>query len=101
MLVKRKIGGNHTTIIGGRRGRKLVLEIAKNEMVKKIIPGIIKVSMSPGVGFRAKILRPDSRGNLRLLLREGSTVQEIFIVTRASTYNEGLGLARDLEKSFK
>ncbi len=92
-----KFGGDHTTIIGGRKGRKIVMEIGRSEYVKKIIPGIIKVGMSPG-GFKAKFLRPDSRGNLRLLLREGSTVQEIFIVTKATTYSEGLEIAKELEK---
>ena len=93
-----KFGGNHTTIIGGRKGRKIVMEIGRSEMVKKVIPGIIKVGMSPGSGFRVKFLRPDNRGNLRLLLREGSTVQEVFVVTRASTHSEGLEIAKELEK---
>ncbi len=92
-----KFGGNHTTIIGGRKGRKIVMEIGRSKLVKKVIPGIIKVGMSPG-GFKAKFLRPDSRGNLRLLLREGSTVQEIFIVTKASTHSEGLEIVKELEK---
>ncbi|MBO8182698.1 MAG: DUF2103 domain-containing protein [Archaeoglobus sp.] len=93
----RKFGGDHSTIIGGRKGRKIVLEISRSELVKKVVPGIIKVGMSPG-GFKAKFLRPDERGNLRLLLREGSTVQEVFIVTKASNSLEGLEIARELEK---
>jgi hypothetical protein len=93
----RKFGGDHTTVIGGRRGRKIVLEISRSEFVKKVVPGVIRVGMSPG-GFKAKFLRPDERGNLRLLLREGSTVQEVFIVTKASNSFEGMKIARELEK---
>lgn len=93
----RKFGGDHTTIIGGRKGRRIVLEISRSEFVKKVVPGIIKVGMSPG-GFRAKFLRPDEKGNLRLLLREGSTVQEVFIVTKASNKYEGFEIAKELEK---
>jgi hypothetical protein len=95
---RRGFGGDHTTIIGGRKGKKLVLRISGDEDVKKVIPGVIKVGMSPGVGFRAKFLRPDERGNLRLLLREGSTVQEIFIVTKASSFSEGEKISKKLEK---
>ncbi|AGK61977.1 hypothetical protein Asulf_02012 [Archaeoglobus sulfaticallidus PM70-1] len=93
-----KLGGDHTTIIGGRRGRKIVAKISTSEKVKRIVPGIIKVGMSSGGGFRAKFLRPDERGNLRLLLREGSTVQEIFIVTTAKNFKEGSDIIKELER---
>jgi hypothetical protein len=95
-----KFGGDHSTVIGGRKGKRILLEISKSERVKRVIPGIIKVGMSPG-GFRAKFLRPDERGNLRLLLREGSTVQEIFIVTKASNKSEGQEIAEELERKFQ
>jgi hypothetical protein len=96
-----KLGGDHTTIIGGRKGRRLIQRIASEEEIKKIIPGIIKVGMSPKGGLRAKFLRPDERGNLRLLLREGSSVQEIFIVTKASSFKEGEEIAKKLEKYLR
>jgi hypothetical protein len=95
-----KFGGDHTTVIGGRRGRKILIEISRSDRVKRVIPGIIKVGMSPG-GFKAKFLRPDHRGNLRLLLREGSTVQEIFIITKASNKAEGREIAKELERRFQ
>lgn len=86
---EKKIGGRHTTVIGGRRGWRVLLEIASSPYVKKIIPCAIEVSKKSGEGFQYKIQKPDIKGNLRVLLREGSTVQEIRIITTA--YDEMTG----------
>ena len=87
----RKIHGTHSTIIGGREGKRLLLKVAGSPLVKKIIPGVIenKGTASPSGGLRLKLTRSDARGNVRALLVEGSTVQEIRIVTSASSREEG------------
>lgn len=94
--VSYKIGGSHTTIIGDRLGKKVVRIVVSHPDVKKIIPSVIRVkNKSPG-GFSAKVLRPDARGNLRLLLTEGTSFQELRIVTRLPSANEGFLLSEEL-----
>ena len=41
---REKLGGRHTTLIGGRRGRAVIQLIAEHPHVKKIIPGPIDAS---------------------------------------------------------
>ena len=91
MNATRKIKGTHSTIIGGREGKRLLLKVARSPLVKKVIPGVIenKGTASPSGGLRLKLTRSDARGNVRALLVEGSTVQEIRIVTSASSREEG------------
>jgi len=86
---EKKLGGRHTTVIGGRSGWRVLLEIASSPYVKKIIACAIEVSGKSGEGFQYKIQKPDRKGNLRVLLREGSAVQEIRIITTA--YDERTG----------
>lgn len=86
---EKKIRGKHTTVIGGRNGFKILMTIGGSPYIKKIIPGPIDVSGKSGVGFQYKIQKPDNKGNLRLLLKEGSAVQELRIVTTA--YDERTG----------
>lgn len=78
-----KIGGKHTTFIGEKRGRRAVEAVARHPNVKKIIPGPIDAGGRSGGGFSAKATRADSNGNLRLLVRRGSSVQENRVVTTA------------------
>ncbi|MFO7966880.1 MAG: DUF2103 domain-containing protein [Archaeoglobaceae archaeon] len=80
---EKKVSGRHYTVIGGRNGQRTLREIGCSSYVKKIVPGPIEVSRKSQGGFTFKIQKPDSRGNLRLRLREGSTVQEIRLVTTA------------------
>ncbi len=85
-----KIGGSHTTIIGGREGRKLLHKVAKCEYVKKIIPGVIEgCSTSSGGGVRLKLTRSDEKGNIKAILIDGTSVQKILIITTASCKDEG------------
>jgi len=85
-----KIHGAHSTIIGGREGLKFIHKIASSEYVKKIVPGVIEAKGSAvGGGVRFKLTRCDDRGNIRGLLIDGATVQEIHIVTTARNKEEG------------
>lgn len=101
---KSKRGGVHTTIIGERKGRKVASLISSHEAVKKIIPGIIQSKGPSGGSFRAKVLRPDARGNLRLLFTQGTSYQEIILVTTAADLSEGEAISDELnaliEKKF-
>ncbi|WNY24141.1 hypothetical protein MmiHf6_14700 [Methanimicrococcus hongohii] len=93
---KSKRGGIHTTIIGERKGRKIASLVASQESVKKLIPGIIQSKGPSGGSFRAKVLRPDSRGNLRLLFTQGTSYQEIILVTTAADLAEGEAISDEL-----
>ena len=92
-----KIGGSHTTLIGGRTGMRAIQTVAGHPHVKKVIPGPIdaggKGSQS---GLRAKVTRADDGGNVRLLLRDGSSVQENRIVTTARDRETGERIREDL-----
>lgn len=84
-----KIMGHHSTIIGGKDGYKLILRLATNPYVKKVVPGVIEVGSGSGGGVRLKLTRCDENGNIRALLVEGSTAQQIFVITTASCKEEG------------
>ncbi len=85
-----KIGGAHTTVIGGREGHRLLQEIAKCSYVKKIVPGVIEGrGASSGGGVRLKLTRSDDRGNIRAILIDGTSVQNVLVITTASSREEG------------
>lgn len=85
-----KLGGSHSTLIGGRAGRTAITVVADHPHVKKIIPGPIDAGGTGSrSGLRAKVTRADDGGNVRLLLRDGSSVQENRIVTTASDRETG------------
>jgi hypothetical protein len=85
-----KLGGRHSTLIGGRAGQRAVRTVAEHPHVKKLIPGPIDASGSSSPdGVRAKATRADENGNVRLLLREGSSVQENRVVTTAMDRGTG------------
>ena len=92
-----KIGGSHTTLIGGRTGMRAIHTVADHPHVKKVIPGPIdaggKGSQS---GLRAKVTRADDGGNVRMLLRDGSSVQENRVVTTARDREMGEHIREDL-----
>lgn len=93
---EKKVSGRHYTVIGGRNGQRTLREIGGSPYVKKIVPGPIEVSRKSQGGFSYKIQKPDARGNLRLRLREGSTVQEIRLVTTAYDENSAQKVIGDL-----
>ncbi len=85
-----KIQGSHSTIVGGRDGYILILQLAKSPYVKKVVPGVIEGNAtSAGGGVRLKLTRCDERGNLRALLIDGATVQQVHVITTASSREEG------------
>jgi hypothetical protein len=96
-----KIGGSHTTLIGGRDGRRAVQTVAEHPHVKKIVPGPIDAGGSGSqAGLRAKATRADNNGNVRLLLRDGSSVQENRIVTTARDVETGERVRADLNEAL-
>jgi hypothetical protein len=96
-----KLGGSHSTLIGGRDGRRAIETVAAHPHVKKIIPGPIDAGGSGSrTGVRAKATRADEHGNVRLLIRDGSSVQENRIVTTAGGRELGEHVRSDLNEAL-
>jgi hypothetical protein len=96
-----KIGGSHSTLIGDRAGRTAIQTVAGHPHVKKIIPGPIDAGGSGSrTGVRAKATRADENGNVRLLLRDGSSVQENRVVTTAKDRELGEQVRADLNDAL-
>ncbi|MGM0592236.1 MAG: DUF2103 domain-containing protein [Halobacteriota archaeon] len=99
---KEKLGGRHTTLIGGREGRRAINTVAAHPHVKKIIPGPIDAGgTSARGGLRAKVTRSDGNGNVRLLVRDGSSVQENRVVTTAMDRETGERVRDDLNDALE
>ncbi|MUW14610.1 metal-binding protein [Halorubrum sp. CBA1125] len=99
---REKIGGSHSTLIGDRKGRKAVSTVAKHPHVKKIVPGPIDAGGTGSrTGLRAKATRAGTNGNVRLLLRDGSSVQENRIVTTAMDRETGERVREDLNEALR
>ena len=86
---EKKIHGSHSTIIGGREGFALLLKLASTPYVKKIVPGVIENKGVASGGSRLKLTRCDEKGNIKALLIDGATVQQIHVITTASNKEEG------------
>lgn len=96
-----KIGGSHSTLVGGRGGMRVVHLVADHPHVKKVIPGPIDAGGSGSQsGLRAKATRAGERGNVRLLVRDGSSVQENRVVTTASDRETGERVRADLNEAL-
>ncbi|QLG60446.1 DUF2103 domain-containing protein [Halorarum salinum] len=96
-----KLGGAHSTLIGGRKGWRAIRSVAEHPHVKKIIPGPIDAGGSGSrTGVRAKVTRADEHGNVRLLLRNGSSVQENRVVTTAGEREVGELVREDLNDAL-
>jgi hypothetical protein len=94
-----KIGGRHSTLIGGRDGRRAIRTVAGHPHVKKVVPGPIDAGgVGSQSGVRAKATRADGNGNVRLLVRDGSSVQENRIVTTARDTEPGERVRTDLNE---
>ncbi|WP_049922992.1 DUF2103 domain-containing protein [Halopiger djelfimassiliensis] len=92
-----KIGGSHSTLIGGRTGMRAIQAVAGHPHVKKVIPGPIDAGGNGSQsGLRAKVTRADDGGNVRMLLRDGSSVQENRVVTTARDREMGERIREDL-----
>jgi hypothetical protein len=99
---REKLGGRHSTLIGGREGRRAISVVAEHPHVKKIIPGPIDAGGTGSrTGLRAKITRADRTGNVRLLLRDGSSVQENRVVTTAGDRETGERVRTDLNAALR
>jgi hypothetical protein len=69
--------------------------------VKKIVPGPIDAGGSGSrTGVRAKATRADENGNVRLLLRDGSSVQENRVVTTARDRELGEHVRDDINQAL-
>ncbi|QCC48447.1 DUF2103 domain-containing protein [Halobellus limi] len=98
---REKLGGSHSTLIGGRNGRQAIGVVADHPHVKKVVPGPIDAGgMGSQTGLRAKVTRADDNGNVRLLLRDGSSVQENRIVTTAMDRETGEFVRDDLNEAL-
>jgi hypothetical protein len=96
-----KIGGSHSTLIGGRDGMQAVQTVAGHPHVKKVVPGPIDAGGTGSQsGLRAKATRADENGNVRLLLRDGSSVQENRVVTTARDRSTGERIRADLNEAL-
>ncbi|MFQ3320762.1 MAG: hypothetical protein ACI8UR_002520 [Natronomonas sp.] len=96
-----KLGGSHSTLIGGRDGQRALETVASHPHVKKIIPGPIDAGGSGSrTGVRAKATRADEHGNVRLLIRDGSSVQENRVVTTAGDRELGEHVRADLNDAL-
>ena len=94
---REKVGGRHSTLIGDRDGQQAIRTVAAHPNVKKVIPGPIDAGGSGSrTGVRAKVTRADDNGNLRLLVRDGSSVQENRVVTTAMSRETGERVREDL-----
>jgi len=94
-----KIGGRHSTLIGGRDGRRAIQTVAGHPHVKKVVPGPIDAGgLGSQSGVRAKATRADGNGNVRLLVRNGSSVQENRVVTTARDVETGERVRADLNE---
>jgi hypothetical protein len=99
--VAEKLGGTHSTLIGGRTGREALEVVADHPHVKKIIPGPIDAGGSGSrTGLRAKVTRADNKGNVRLLVRDGSSVQENRVVTTAGDRELGERVREDINEAL-
>ncbi|MFB6082158.1 MAG: DUF2103 domain-containing protein [Halanaeroarchaeum sp.] len=96
-----KIGGSHSTVIGNRDGQRAIETVAAHPHVKKIVPGPIDAGGSGSrTGVRAKATRADGNGNVRLLIRDGSSVQENRVVTTAMDRETGERVREDLNRAL-
>jgi hypothetical protein len=95
-----KISGAHTTVIGERRGKRALSLVAAHPHVKKLVPGPIEAGGAAGGAIRADATRADVNGNLRLRVRDGSSVQENRIVTTAGDRKTGEVIREDLNDAL-
>jgi len=84
------------------QGGKAVSTVAQHPHVKKIVPGPIDAGGTGSrTGLRAKATRAGTNGNIRLLLRDGSSVQENRIVTTAMDRETGERVREDLNEALR
>ena len=62
-------------------GEKVLEELVKEHLVKSIIPGRIKTTPKGKTGKVRLTFQYKTNSGAKLLLKKGSTVQEIFVIT--------------------
>ena len=62
-------------------GEKVLEELVKLGLVKAIIPGRIKTTPKGRPGKVRLTYQYDTEAGAKLLLKKGSTVQEVFVIT--------------------
>jgi hypothetical protein len=75
---KKGIKKEHHIIEDGEKGLE---ELIKLGLVKSIIPGRIKTTPKGRPGKLRLTYQYDTEGGAKLLLKKGSTVQEVFVIT--------------------
>ncbi len=62
-------------------GEKVLERLVKENLVKAIIPGRIKTTPKGRPGKVRITYQYDTQSGAKLLLKKGSTVQEVFVIT--------------------
>jgi hypothetical protein len=76
---KNKIKQQHTILEGFR---KFLEELSENQLVQSIIPGRISTKGSKSSsGERIVELQYETKTGLKILLKHGTAVQEVFVIT--------------------
>ncbi|RUM59566.1 MAG: hypothetical protein DSY66_00320 [Persephonella sp.] len=62
-------------------GEELLKDLIKNNLVKSVIPGRIKTTPKGQPGKVRLSYQYETHSGAKLLLKKGSTVQEVFVIT--------------------
>ncbi|WP_456383233.1 DUF2103 domain-containing protein [Persephonella sp.] len=62
-------------------GEEVLHELVKNGLVKSVIPGRIKTTPKGQPGNIRLTFQYETNSGAKLLLKKGSTVQEVFVIT--------------------
>lgn len=100
--IPEKIGGSHSTLVGGREGLRAAKTVAGHPHVKRVVPGPIESGGGGSrSGLRANATRAGEDGNLRLRVRDGSSVQENRVITTAGSRDRGEDVRADLNELLR
>jgi len=75
---KKKIKKEHHII---EDGEELLTQLVKEGLVKSVIPGRIKTTPKGQPGNVRLTFQYETQSGAKLLLKKGSTVQEVFVIT--------------------
>ncbi|NPA13498.1 MAG: hypothetical protein GXO45_05890 [Aquificae bacterium] len=62
-------------------GEELLQDLVKKKLVKSVIPGRIKTTPKGQPGIPRLTFQYETNSGAKLLLKKGSTVQEVFVIT--------------------
>ncbi len=77
-------------------GEELLKDLIKNKLVKSVIPGRIKTTPKGQPGKVRLSYQYETNSGAKLLLKKGSTVQEVFVIT-----DKREDLKRYIEEKYK